>query len=127
MLNLKSDKTVSLLLPTGDNSGHSLQMDPDSRTIHHTIEMTMEQSDGDAAEINDICKIIVADKPTLVGNLATIDALRGNAGAATQADFNQDFQRLLTRVGDGSREGRAIDPEDVTKWQTTQIAVKVVR
>lgn len=86
MLNLRADKTVTLLIPDPKSEGEESVAVAPGESKRHPIDMNIQETDGDATEVTDVFKVIVTDRPCYFRNLATEHAMRG--GDERGEDFN---------------------------------------
>ncbi|KAG6364093.1 hypothetical protein INS49_005691 [Diaporthe citri] len=125
VLNLRADKTVTLLVPDPESEGvESVAVAPEE-SKKYPIDMNIQETDGDAGEVTDVFKVIVTDRPSSFRNLATEHAMRG--GAEGQEDFNEEFDMMLHGGNDGFRAGTRRDVEAEARWQTAQVSVTITR
>lgn len=125
VLNLRADKTVTLLVPDPESEGvESVAVAPEE-SKKYPIDMNIQETDGDVDEVTDVFKVIVTDRPSSFRNLATEHALRG--GAEGQEDFNVEFDMMLRGGDAGFRAGTRRDVEAEARWQTAQVSVTITR
>lgn len=125
VLNPRTDKTVTLLVPDPESEGvESVTVAP-GESKKYPIDMNIQETDGDASEVTDVSKVIVTDRPSSFRNLATENAMRG--GAERPEDFNEEFDMMLHGGDTGLRAGsrRAVEAE--ARWQTAQVSVTITR
>lgn len=125
VLNLRTDKTVTLLIPDPESEGvESVAVAPEE-SKKYPIDMNIQETDGDVSEVTDVFKVIVTDRPSSFRNLATEHAMRG--GTERPEHFNEEFDMMLHGGNTGLRAGsrRAVEAE--ARWQTAQVSVTITR
>lgn len=125
VLNLRADKTVTLLIPDPESEGEESVAVAPEESKKYPIDMNIQETDGDASEVTDVFKVIVTDRPSSFRNLATEHAMRG--GAEGQEDFNEEFDLMLRGGNDGFRAGKRRHIEAEAMWQTAQVSVTITR
>lgn len=86
MLNLRADKTVTLLIPDPESEGEESVAVAPGESKRYPIDMNIQETDGDASEVTDVFKVMVTDRPCSFRNLATEHAMRG--GDERREDFS---------------------------------------
>lgn len=125
VLNLRADKTVTLLIPDPESEGEESVAVAPEESKKYPIDMNIQETDGDASEVTDVFKVIVTDRPSSFRNLATEHAMRGEA--ERREDFNEEFDMMLRWGDNGFRAGTRRDVEAEAMWQTAQVSVTITR
>ncbi|KAG5798001.1 hypothetical protein H9Q69_003006 [Fusarium xylarioides] len=123
LFNIRTDHTVEILTPHETEGIDSVSVAP-GETFETRVKLDFLPTDGDAAQIEDIFKVIVTDQVATFECLATENLSR--SGNIVEEDFNEQFN-LILRQGGSLRAGNRVLPPRVTKWQTAHVPVAVTK